>query len=796
MGFDRELADILRDVVQFLEWLREVKLPVNLESIRDSLLMRSKDTMTMLMVERMVERPSSPDPNQYLNMNAAGPKGLVATTNTEPELEEYVPAEQHQPQNQPQHDYYETFEPIESTNATTDLFRLSSKHQQIETTLMDIYSNFSAAQAKNQCLMCGPLYRKEGKKLFVFEQYRACWVGLLGLHLLIYGNDHDNRPWMILPIRGYMARAAPNAIPRDQRKSESTFEIFCPGNKTFQFIARTPNDMEQWVAKISESSQGERNENKEFTNSLVASTPAETNTSQSEERFEKLPRQHSNSNEERYQDVESLGIDKLPINNPSIVSSVTNQHGQASSSKDALVQVANSSILSTPAPAPPLPARIPRRLPSLPVRASSSTYRLPDEEEDDIYHKIEDFRDTGHCYGNVGNVPEIRLATYDDVFASKDESKSEEKPKKAKKKKHLESATRRSNRLENEATYDDAAPAATASKDTLAHARLDQRDQSESYDDIENFLPNATSSNIRPTEVTEEPTKSPVKKSFLDKVRKKKESPRKNDKKQKRQITTPPPSANIQQLPTYDDISDLMNNQKAKRNFEDESEYTSPPPPRPVCAKPPPLTVDAADNQEFYDDVVTCRGNYTNEETCQSDQRIPKQLNHVRRSVRPEIDNFVSRENIDNPRQSLQDNQHYQTPRTESSHRKYPLVDQQEQLYDDIAILADFTARQKECLGKKDNQDATNTQISFEKRSWNRFVNGKKSKIPDPMGFDRNSRISSGTEDSDDRNDHHGVMRMNTFQKLISKMENSLGKSSVKTTSSVILNKTNVTNNA
>lgn len=61
-------------------------------------------------------------------------------------------------------------------------------------------------------------------------------IGLVGLHLLIYGSDRDNRPCTILPIHGYMARAAPNAIPRDQRRSESTFEIFRPGCRTFQVI--------------------------------------------------------------------------------------------------------------------------------------------------------------------------------------------------------------------------------------------------------------------------------------------------------------------------------------------------------------------------------------------------------------------------------------------------------------------------------------------------------------------------------------------------------------------------------
>lgn len=52
--------------------------------------------------------------------------------------------------------------------------------------------------------------------------------------MLIYGSDRDNRPCTVLPIHGYMARAAPNAIPRDQRRSESTFEIFRPGSRTFQ----------------------------------------------------------------------------------------------------------------------------------------------------------------------------------------------------------------------------------------------------------------------------------------------------------------------------------------------------------------------------------------------------------------------------------------------------------------------------------------------------------------------------------------------------------------------------------
>lgn len=173
------------DVVQFLECLHDVKLPLKLENIRDNLLVRSKDTLTMFVIER-IGRPASPEP--YLNMNATGSKGLMAATlKTETELQEYVGAEEYHEMQKPQQqqDYYETFQGVESTNNTIVLSthetidNIQNKGEEVENTLMDIYANFSATETKSKCKMCGPLYRKEGKKLFVFEQYRACWVGKL-----------------------------------------------------------------------------------------------------------------------------------------------------------------------------------------------------------------------------------------------------------------------------------------------------------------------------------------------------------------------------------------------------------------------------------------------------------------------------------------------------------------------------------------------------------------------------------------------------------------------------------------
>lgn len=90
---------------------------------------------------------------------------------------------------------------------------------------------------------------------------------------------------------------------------------------------------------------------------------------------------------------------------------------------------------------PPLPARIPRRLPSLPHEEVIPSFQSVDEpyDEDDIYHKIEDFRDgTGYQNCMVAKKEEEKkqeelkknyLDTYDDVTSEiqiEDDKKREE----------------------------------------------------------------------------------------------------------------------------------------------------------------------------------------------------------------------------------------------------------------------------------------------------------------------------------------------------------------------------------
>lgn len=75
--------------------------------------------------------------------------------------------------------------------------------------------------------------------------------------MLLYANDRESRPYLVVPLRGYSSRPAPSALARDPKRSESAFEIYCPGDRTFQFVAKSPQDMKDWVEVVSQSLEPE-----------------------------------------------------------------------------------------------------------------------------------------------------------------------------------------------------------------------------------------------------------------------------------------------------------------------------------------------------------------------------------------------------------------------------------------------------------------------------------------------------------------------------------------------------------
>lgn len=299
---------------------------------------------------------------------------LKVDPKSEIDLEEYVGME-NSPQ-QTHQDYYEIFEHDGQTVAPNDVTVNATPRESPERnndrdenqTLIRIYKNLSAAQSRSKCHKCGPLCKKESKKLFQSE-IRACWIALMGTHLLVYRNERNARPYAIYPIRGYMARPAPNLIPRDRRRSESAFEMYCPGNETLQFVARTRKEMDQWIAKIGEVGRvDEENAETKVREKTASETPTNPRRKNDDERHRRVAKK-------------SIAV---------VVDKPTTETTESRDNKSETRR--KNTVGRSP---PPLPARIPRRFPpsTLSSKDTVSSDEAPvadKDEEDAIYYRIED----------------------------------------------------------------------------------------------------------------------------------------------------------------------------------------------------------------------------------------------------------------------------------------------------------------------------------------------------------------------------------------------------------------------
>lgn len=386
-------------MIKFLECLHDVQLPLAQESLRQKLIMTLKSKLTTM-------TRVSPEP--YLNM-VPGPKSVLQHTlpKSETDSEDYVEPSLKREREQigivieADQNYYERVgNNSQAVAAAANVSSERNDDQDENQRLMEIYKNLSVTQAKSKCHKCGPLHRKEGKKLFLSESsYRACWIALVGSHLLIYRNEKTNRPYAIYPVRCYMARPAPNLIPRDRQKSESAFEIYSPGSETLQFIARTPKDMDQWIAKICEV--GHDNENEKSAAEVCKKKHAAVESEISPDEMVRNAKKSTDKSTKTDATSDRKEVERKDTNeeNP-----------------------------------PPLPARIPRRLPSLPSDNAIVSYKPTkddDDEDEEIYHKIEDLKN-GTCYQNVA-LPEKQSdvndkkheTTYDDIRLSKEKNKEQ-----------------------------------------------------------------------------------------------------------------------------------------------------------------------------------------------------------------------------------------------------------------------------------------------------------------------------------------------------------------------------------
>ncbi|XP_018052493.1 PREDICTED: uncharacterized protein LOC108689981 [Atta colombica] len=771
---------LLTEMITFLECLGDAQLPLTLESLREKLLVRSKNILSATMA-----RASSPEP--YLDMKS-GLKSLLLTK-SEADSEEYVGMEESQkriqihPRTHTHQDYYETFDGSLQTASASSITNVKYLEQSDDRDeggqmLIGIYKNVSAMQIKSKCYKCGPLYRKEGKKLFLSES-RACWIALVGSHLLIYRSERHNRPYAIYSIRGYKARPAPNMIPRDRQKSESAFEIYSPGNQTLQFIARTPEEMDQWIAKICEiecCNESEKNKAMEAHEKKKQATIIESSLTD---------RSCSNATEAtRHQDAEKLVV----VDNLTVKAELPSNRNKVERKEN------------TDEKAPSLPARISRRLPSLPpdneiltVSSYKATVDGDDDDDDDIYHRIEDLRNEMRYQNmilpkekqvSVSDEKQEEAIAYDDIGARNKKNERNEKLKEGKS----------YDAISSQETYDDIVTLLQIDATRIESKRNLDNDSSidvsitdgaikkkeEFYDDVESLIPHRRFAKDRVK--IETSCKFQQKKSFLDRVLSRRESSSKETDKRERYRCKDKISSNsassldTEKVPTYDDVSDLTSKQDYQALLTDEGEelpeYNHPPAPRPIYQVKLPVK-DQNETQEFYDDVSVYQEGHN---------KNPQQS--TRDSCSTKVNEFNAIFDTELETNTREETEHYQSPRSDLCVRDD--ADENEQLYDDIALWADFTARQRDIIGKRETEDTKS--VSLDKKAWNRFAVNRKSRVTSDFNCSTESNKQDDNEGSDEIEDspeNSGAIKRNTFQKLISRMENSLAKVSARSPSSL-----------
>lgn len=622
----------------------------------------------------------------------------------------------------------------------------------------------------------------------------------------------------------------------------------------------------------------------------------------SEEKIEEEKAENCAIIEEKYQDVGTIA--PAPKIKDSPVSSTRHLDIEK-------VPTARDSLILTTTPPPILPVRSsPRRLPSLPSEEISATSYEPLDvayEEDDIYHKIEDFRENRQSYENVKkpkgtkkfirrkkSKQKSREETYDDVESKKSTKKLEDlgetyddvsstatdakipDPKtnnsRPARKNLFANPENRSSKVEETCeTYDDVFQSSSSLKTTSSNGKAKsveckkaKSEEMEMEKKSTNCEKNSAKSqkSVGKVEKTSQkcdkspeksPSKSPSKRSFLDRVRNRKDSPKKDEKKKENlsdtksekidkistEMKKSPESEIVQKasvdLPTYDDVSELMNDStnlqtcpsnRVSIHVDDISTYNCPPPPRPIYSKPPspvlvkPLKI-VEDTSEIYDDIENYR---EQEEKKIFSMKIETfgaksilEENPAKRGLEDEkiqkiessCDNIysigeISRVSPAEPKitEIPFECEHYQIPRGDSV-QVQPIFRPDDQLYDDIAI-ADFRARQKEQIAASDSPNNCSVSKAPEKpaistkKPWNRFGSGKKISYRESCSAQTSSmRIKSSLDLDDCSSDHvlpvtdkPETAKLNKLQKLINKVETTLGKQP-STKSSPTLNKTN-----
>ncbi|XP_069684682.1 src kinase-associated phosphoprotein 2-A-like [Periplaneta americana] len=228
------LKELLVDMGRFLaETLIGETLSSSAEKHRIGLLQRLQPHIQPYASD-VASAPTTPPP--YLDMNVH--KGV---------REEYVDAEVNGDKVEEEYEEFPEPAPAPPIPAKVPL-STTPTYQNVGQSEDYVNLALPYSELRSMTNKCGPLWKKE--KFIFLEQWRRCWAGVYGHVVLLYNSERDAKPVASFDIRGFEARPLATNNQKDPKKKDSTFEIICPGKKTYQFIARTAKDMSQWVVAI------------------------------------------------------------------------------------------------------------------------------------------------------------------------------------------------------------------------------------------------------------------------------------------------------------------------------------------------------------------------------------------------------------------------------------------------------------------------------------------------------------------------------------------------------------------
>ncbi|NXQ52234.1 SKAP1 protein, partial [Anthoscopus minutus] len=103
-------------------------------------------------------------------------------------------------------------------------------------------------QDSGNILKQGYLEKRSREPSFFGSEWHKRWCVLTRRNFLYYANEKSKQPKGSFPIERYQAHLDPQ-LRKDSRK-KCSFQLLCPGKRSYEFTAPSPAEAQDWVEQI------------------------------------------------------------------------------------------------------------------------------------------------------------------------------------------------------------------------------------------------------------------------------------------------------------------------------------------------------------------------------------------------------------------------------------------------------------------------------------------------------------------------------------------------------------------